>query len=150
MGFFRAFLLTAPHYSRYECGMKPSFRTFAILFASFLGPIAAYADGRCILSVLENIESNRTKDVLIVTNDLSVPTGGKEIWYQSIDGTLKIQVVRFDARADGTEIQVNVRLKDVIIMRTAAMSHANFAGSVNAVGLPDGTAFSLNCVAQVR
>ena len=130
--------------------MKSSFLTVAILFASLLGPIAAFADGKCVLSIFEGIASNRLKAISIVAENLSVPKGGKEIWYKSNDGTLKIQVIRTDARADGAEQQVNVLLNDAVIMKTASVAHGDFVGSQNAIALPDGTALSLSCIAQVR
>lgn len=116
---------------------------------SFLGSTAAFAEGRCVLSRLESIDSNRSKETLIISDllDVSDSSRGERLWVSN-DGTVKLRIQRAFSSAGRSELRISVAVNDVTILRSTGQATGDFVGTQAAASAPDGRAFSFTCFAR--
>ncbi|MBS1963149.1 MAG: hypothetical protein JST04_13115 [Bdellovibrionales bacterium] len=129
--------------------MSSRFPMILVLMIALLGSAAARAEGRCILSQIESLDSNRTKEVLILADhlDVSGSVRGDRLWVSN-DGTVKLRIQRANAVVARSELQIAVLVNDVTILRSTAQSYGAFVGTQASAMSSDGRAFSFICIAQ--
>jgi hypothetical protein len=124
-------------------------RIFFALFAlCVLAPFSAFADARCVLNLVESIDSNRMKEILIYANNLDSSGADAGKTWVSNDGKFKLEIKKLLAESARGEFQMNVLVNDATVLRTASQSTGSFIGNQTSVLLADGRALALSCIAQ--
>jgi hypothetical protein len=128
--------------------MRSSGFATGFLIFSLLAPLAAQAEGRCVLSEWDSIETQHPKAILILADHLDLAYGAKERVFESNDGTTRLEIQRTASRLSNSDLRATVLVKGTPAFQAIGQSNGDTMGIQATAALADGRTLSLTCTAQ--